>query len=126
MGIAGADCKFLWTSVGLSGSSNDVCTFQASSLYQNIISNGFLPEIHKVVKLPNGNALQLPPILLGDSTFPYHVWLQKPFGNTTLSRKQSHFNYCLSRARMVTECSFGQLRGRWQLLYKRLSLYCVT
>ena len=119
MGVAGADNKFLWTSVELPGSSNDACTFQASLLYQNIVANDFLPEIQKVVKLPNGNELQLPPILLGDSAFPHHVWLQKPFGNTTLSRKQSHFNYCLSRARMVTEWAFGQLKGRWRLLYSK-------
>ena len=111
MGIAGVDYKFLCTSLGLPGSSNDACTFQ------NIVGNDFLPEIQKVVKLPNGNELQLPTILLGDSAFPHHVWLQKPFGNTTLSRKQSHFNYCLSRPRMVTECAFGQLKGRWRLLY---------
>ena len=105
--------------VGLPGNSNDACSFQASRLYQNIAGNDFLPEIQKIVKLPNGNELQLPPILLGDSAFPHRVWLQKPFGNTTLSRKQSHFNYCLSRARMVTECAFGQLKGRWRLLYRK-------
>ena len=46
MGIVGADYKFLWTSVGLSGSSNNTCTFQASHLYQNIVGSDFLPEIH--------------------------------------------------------------------------------
>ena len=71
MGIVGADYKLLWTSVGLPGSSNDACTFQASRLYQNIVGNDFLPEIQKVVKLPNGNELQLPPILLEDSVFPH-------------------------------------------------------
>ena len=103
MSIVGADYKFLWTSVELSDSSNNACTSQASRLYQNIVGNDFLPEIQKVVKLPNGNELQLPPILLKDSAFPHHVWLQKTFENTTLSRKQSHFNYCFSRARMVAE-----------------------
>ena len=119
MGIAGSDYKFLWTSVGLPGSSNDACTFQASRLYQTMVGNDFLPEIKKVVKLPNGNELQVPPILLGDLVFPHYVWLQKPFGNTTLSRKQSHFNYCLNRARMVTQYAFGQLKGRWRLLYRK-------
>ena len=117
MGIVGAEYKFLWTSVRLLGSLNDGCTFQASRLYQNLVAHDFSPEIQKVVKLPSRN--KLPPMLLGDSAFPHHVRLQKPFGNTTLSRKQSHFNYCLSRARMVTECSFGQLKGRWRLLYRK-------
>ena len=109
MGIVGADYKLLWTSVGLPGSSHVRMThvlfrLLVYRLYQNIVGNHFLPEIQKVVKLPNGSELQLPPILLGDSAFPHHVWLQKPFGKTTLSRKQPRFNYCLSRARMVTEC----------------------
>ena len=119
MGISGAEDKFLWTSIGLPGSSNDAFTFQTFRLYQNVVGNDLLPEIQKVVKLPNGNELQLPPILLGDSAFPHHVWLQKPFGNATLSRKQLHFNYCLSRARMETECALGQLKVRWRLLYRK-------
>ena len=73
MGISGAEDKLLWTSVGLPGSSNDAFTFQAFRLYQNVVGNDLLPEIQKVVKLPNGNELQLPPILLGDSAFPHHV-----------------------------------------------------
>ena len=84
MGIVGADYKFLW----IPGSSNDACTFQPSRLYQNTVANDFFPEIQKVIKIPNRNELQLPLILLGDSAFPHHVWLQKPFGNTALSRKQ--------------------------------------
>ena len=51
MGVVEADYKFLWTSVGLSGSSSDACTFQASRLYQHIVANDFLPKIQKVVKL---------------------------------------------------------------------------
>ena len=86
MGIVGADYKVLWTSVGLPGSPNDACTSQTSRSYQNIVRNDFLPEIQEVVKLPNRNELQLSPILLGDSAFT------KTIGNTTLSRKQSHFN----------------------------------
>ena len=73
MGIVGAAYKFLWTSIGLLGSSNDAFTFQAFRLYQNIVGNDFLPEMQKVVKLPNGNELQLPPIFLGYSAFPHHV-----------------------------------------------------
>ena len=73
MGISGAEDKFLWTSIGLPGSSNDAFTFQTFRLYQNVVGNDLLPEIQKVVKLPNGNELQLPPILLGDSAFPHHV-----------------------------------------------------
>ena len=110
--IVGADYKFLLTSVGLPGSSNDACTFQVSRVYQNIVRNDFLPEVQKVVTLPNENELQLTPIFLGDSAFPYHALLQKPFGNTTLSKKKSDFNYCLSSARMGDDVFFKEwLKG---------------
>ena len=74
MSIVGADYMILWTSVGLPGSSNDACTFQASRLYQNIVGNDFLPEIQIVVKLPNGNELQLPPVFFGRFSFSTSRW----------------------------------------------------
>ena len=117
MGIVAADYRFLWANAGLPGSVNDGCTFQASHLYSDIVRGNALPDIKKVLTVQSQREVQLPPILLGDSTFPHNSWLQKPFANTGLSEKQSHFNYCLSRARMVTECTFGQLKGRWRLLY---------
>ena len=54
--------------------------------------------------------VQLPSIMVGGSVFPHHSLLQKPFDNILLSEKESHFNYCLNRARMVVECAFGQLK----------------
>ena len=64
-----------------------------------------LSDIKKVLTVQNQKEVQLP-------AFPHHSWLQKPFANTVLSEKQSHFNYCLSRAKMVTGCAFVQLKGR--------------
>ena len=69
MEIVGAGYKVLWASLGLPGSSNNACTFQASRLYQNIAGNEFLPEIQNAVNLPKENELQLSPNLLGDSAF---------------------------------------------------------
>ncbi|CAB4031292.1 Hypothetical predicted protein [Paramuricea clavata] len=43
----------------------------------------------------------------------------KPYGHATLSPKESNFNYRLSRARMVTERAFGQLKSRWRILHRR-------
>ena len=97
MGIVATDYRFLWANVGSPGSVNDACTFQASHSYSDMVKE---------------NAL-------GDFAFPHYSWLQKPFANTVLSEKQSHFNYCLGRARMVAESAFGQLKGRWRLLYRK-------
>ena len=114
MGIVGTDYRFLWASAGLPGSVNDACSFQLSLLYQGIASGQKLPVINKIIR-----ETAIPPIILGDSAFPHHTWLQKPYTNANLTEKQSYFNYRLSRARMVTECAFGQLKSRWRVLYRK-------
>ena len=63
--------------------------------------------------------IQIPPLILGESTFAHHTWLQKPFTCANLTDKQSYFNFRLSRARTVTECAFGQLKGHWRVLYQK-------
>ena len=47
------------------------------------------------------------------------MWLLKPYGDAVPSKKQRYFNYCLSCARMVSECAFGQLKGRYRVLHRR-------
>ena len=119
MGTVAVDYRFLWTSVGLPGSVNDACTFQTSHLYSDIVRGNALPDVKNVLTVQSQREAQLPSILLGDFAFPHHSCLQKAFANTVLSEKQSHFNYCLSRARFATEFAFGHLKGRWRLLYRK-------
>ena len=89
MGIVAADYIFLWANIGLPGSMNEACIFQASHLYSEIVRRNVLPNIIKVLIVQSQREAQLPPILFGDSAFPHHSWLQKPFANTVLSRKKS-------------------------------------
>ena len=89
-----------------------VLTMHVFSRHPNdTVRGNALPDIKKLLKRST-REVQLSPILLGDSAFPHHSWLQKLF-----AKKESHFNYYLNRARMVTECAFGQLKERWRLLY---------
>ena len=48
---------------------------------------------------------------MGDSAFPLHTWLMKPYGNAVLTPEQRPLNYCLSRACMVTEGAYGKQKG---------------
>ena len=46
-------------------------------------------------------------------------WLMKPYtDNRQQTAKELRFNHRLSRARMVVECAFGRLKGRWRSLLK--------
>ena len=47
MGMVAADYRFLWPNVGLPGSVNDACNFQASHLYGDIVRGNSLPNIKK-------------------------------------------------------------------------------
>ena len=61
--------------------------------------------------------------MLGDPVYPLLQWLMKAFpDNGRLSQQEKHFNYRLSRARVVVEHSYGRLKGRWRYLLRRLDV----
>ena len=59
------------------------------------------------------------PLIVADSAFSLQPWLLKPYTEAVLSEKMRYFNYRLSRARMVTEGPFRQLKGRWRILLRK-------
>ena len=74
----------------------------------------------------NLNVVDVPLLILGDPAYPLLPWLMKAYPeNGGLTPKQQHFNYRLSRARMVVGNAFGRLKGRWRCLLKRMDYYEV-
>ena len=110
--ISLVDAKYrpIWGSCGLPGNSHDSIILQSTSLWKDIKDGILLPN----VMLREDNVL-VPPFLLGDSAFPFETWLMNPFSKAVLSTQEIYFNYRLSRTRMVVECAYGQLKGRWRL-----------
>lgn len=116
MAIVDAAARFMWVSVGFPGNSHDSIIFQSTQLWSDITEKKVIPEISQ-----NFQGTDIYPMILGDSAFPFRIWLMKPYSNAVLSAEQHYFNYRLSRARMVSERAFGQLKSRWRVLYRKSS-----
>eukprot|EP00794_Sanderia_malayensis_P005742 gene5742-biopygen4655 len=118
MALVDAKYRFIWGSCGFPGNSHDSIILQSTSLWSRIKDGKFFPDICQEV-----DGVQIPPLILGDSAFPFESFLMKPYTNAVLSKKERYFNYRLSRARMVVEGAFGQLKGRWRFLLRKSESY---
>ena len=87
---------------------------KSTELWTNIVEDGLLPNVGKKI-----GEISCPPLIVGNSAFPLRTWLLKPYTNAVLTPQQRYFNYRLSRARMVTEGAYGQLKGRWRVLLRK-------
>ncbi|XP_067215909.1 putative nuclease HARBI1 [Linepithema humile] len=106
--------KLLFTSVlvGHAGSVHDARVLRNSQISDYMEQ----PDIY----FPNES------YLVGDAAYPIHLNLMVPFKNNGyLTRKQVHFNYCQSAARIAIERAFGVLKTRWRRIFDRLSLVDV-
>ena len=114
MALVDARYRFVWGSCGFPGNSHDSIILQATSLWSDINNGKVLPDFCQ-----DEQGVSIPPLILGDSAFPFKTYLMKPYTNAILSKQQRYFNYRLSRARMVIEGAFGQLKGRWRFLLRK-------
>ena len=107
MSIVDAKYRFMCGSCGFPGNSHDSIIFQSTSLWSNIKEGNVIPSYSQ-----NEQGVYIPSLLLVDSAFPMETWLMKPYSNAVLTKDQRYFNYRPSRARMVVEGGYGQLKGR--------------
>ena len=55
--------------------------------------------------------------LLGDSGYALHTWLMVPYPERIgMTDQEVLFNFKHSGSRMIVECAFGRLKGRWRVL----------
>ena len=114
MGLIDAKYRFVWASVGIPGNTHDAMILQTTQLWKDITENDVIPSISKTI-----SDVEVGPLIAADSAFPCTTWIMKPYTCATLTPEERNFNYRLSRARMVTECAYGQLKGRFRVLYRK-------
>ena len=114
MAMVDAKYRFLWGSCGFPGNCHDSIILQSTCLWKRIKEGSFLPDFTNRL-----DGVQIPPLIIGDSAFPFEKWLMKLYTNAVLTPSQRYFNYRLSRARMVVEGAYGQLKGRWRILMRK-------
>ena len=88
----------------------------ANSAVHELAENGLLfPRVTK-----NKQGTDIPYVIIADAAYPLRSWLLKPYReNIGTPEENKNFNYRLSRARIIIECAFGKLKGRWRALLKR-------
>uniref|UniRef100_A0A8C0HBY2 DDE Tnp4 domain-containing protein n=1 Tax=Chelonoidis abingdonii TaxID=106734 RepID=A0A8C0HBY2_CHEAB len=108
--------RFTHIHVGWPGRVHDARVFRSTSLFKRLQQGNYFPD----QKITVGN-VQMPIVILGDPAYPLMPWLMKPYTGS-LDSGQELFNYRLSKCRMVVECAFGRLKGRWRSLLTRSDL----
>lgn len=119
LAVTDANYKFVMINVGSYGKDNDAGVFDECP-FRSAIEQGRL-KIPKEQVLPGSN-IEAPYVLLGDAAFPLKEYLMRPFPerSTTKGDAKDNYNYRLSRARMVVECSFGSITSKFRILHKSI------
>lgn len=105
---------FRWWMWGYKGKAVRVGTHCASAFGKAL----HLPED---APLPGAEDLQpVPHVFVGG--FPLKRHLLRPYPGKHLDREKRVFNYCLSQARRMVECTFGILAAQWRLYHRVLGV----
>lgn len=119
LAISDSNYNFIYVEVGAYGSSSDSNIFKQSAFSRLLVENELnIPEEKPLPNDENGKAM--PFVLVGDEAFALSKFVLRPYPSRNLSVKQRIFNYRLSRARRMIECTFGILANKWRILHRPL------
>lgn len=72
--------------------------------------------------LPGTSVPNLPYVIVGDEAFGLSQHIMRPYAGKNITIKKRVFNYRLSRARRLIECSFGILSNKWRIFHRPLNV----
>lgn len=121
MAICDANYCFTSIEVGAFGGSPDSNFFKNTSFYRQLqLGLINLPQPNTLPNDPNGR--NMPFVLIGDEAFGLSEHVLRPYPSRNLTVQQRIYNYRLTRARRMIECSFGILSNKWRILTKAIEL----
>lgn len=116
-----ANYKFTLTDVGAYGKNSDSDVFSRCSFGKRFFKQDldFPPD----KPLP-GTVSPMPHVIVGEEAFPLHRNLMRPYPGGQLSSHEDKivYNYRLSRARNVSDNSFGILTKKFRIYQRRLEM----
>uniref|UniRef100_A0A671S3X4 Zgc:194221 n=1 Tax=Sinocyclocheilus anshuiensis TaxID=1608454 RepID=A0A671S3X4_9TELE len=116
LAVVDAQYRFQVVDVGAYGQSSDGGTL-AVSAFGRALCQGSL-GIPEDKSLPGAEHLG-PHVFVADEAFPLRRHMMRPHPGQNIGREKRLYNYRLSRARRMVECSFGILATQWRL-YRRV------
>lgn len=99
--------------MGCYGSSSDLAFFKQSKLGKLLREN----KLHISADIP-----EYPFVFVGDKAFGIGTYLMQPYSQWRLKYAKQIFNYRISRARRMVECTFRILANKWHLLDRSIQM----
>ena len=117
---ASCDYRYCFTDVGIKwpGSVHDSRIF-CNSKINEMLRNGSIPSLPKVL-VPDTDPV--PICVLGDPAYPLLPYKMKEFPGRGSTSQEQFFGWRLCSARMVIECDFGRLKGRFGALKHEMDI----
>lgn len=124
MAIADAQYRFVAVDVGAYGRTNDSMVFKNSFMGRSLYNREF--NFPPPKPLPGTDSPPMPYVLVGDEAFQMCGNIIKPYSSRGLDLKKRTFNYRLTRARRMVECTFGILVAKWRIFSQPINLKVET
>lgn len=116
LALVNANYEFIWIDVGKQGRMSDMGAMEWTTFYKKLTEN----KLNFPSNEENDEKLNF--VILGDEGFALQPNLLKPYAQKDITLNERAYNYRLSRARNVSENSFGILASRFRIFHTRLAM----